>query len=428
MAVTSLAEDSFLADDFLRQLMSVGEVDLLVGIPSHNNATTIGRTVETIERSFQQSFPRDRVVILNIDGGSSDSTSEIFLNATLSKDSIPRGLTSLRTIQRVTTTYSDASSQGGVFRTMLTAADLLRAKACAVISPEASNLTPACINALLNPASRENFDYVAPMYRRHKFDGLLARQLLYPMSRAIFGKRIRELHSDEFGFSSRLGSHWLNQNGWRDEAVQFSPEIWMAIGAISSDFRCCQTFLGQKTHPATSSGTEIVAAVRRNVAALFWCIESRQLSWMERTGSESVPTIGSDHDLTSEPLRVNGKGMLDMFRSGVSGLTTILESILEPGTHAEIQRIAALDDRRVTFAPDVWVKTLYEFAAAFHHSVLNRDHLIQALVPLYRGRIYSFLLEHRDSSPEEIEADTETLCLEFELQKPYLLEKWKARE
>ena len=35
---TSLVEETFLDDDFLRQLMSVGEVDLLVGIPSHNNA------------------------------------------------------------------------------------------------------------------------------------------------------------------------------------------------------------------------------------------------------------------------------------------------------------------------------------------------------------------------------------------------------
>jgi hypothetical protein len=292
----------------------------------------------------------------------------------------------------------------------------------------ASILTPAYISALLKPAARENFDYVAPLYKRHKFDGLLARHLLYPMSRAIFGKRIRELHSDEFGFSGRLGSHWLSQNGWQDEAVQSSPETWMSIGAISSDFRCCQTFLGQKIHPAMSSGTEIVAAVRRNVAALFWCIESQQLVWMQRSGSEPVPTIGSDHDLTSEPLRVDRKRMLEMFRSGVSGLKTILETILEPGTHSEIQRIAALDDRRVKFAAEVWVKTLYEFAAAYHHSILNRDHLIQALVPLYRGRIYSFLLEHHDSSPEMIEADTETLCLEFERQKPYFLEKWKARE
>ena len=68
---------------------------------------------------------------------------------------------------------------------------------------------------------------------------------------------------------------------------------------------------------------------------------------------------------------------------------------------------------------------MFEFAAAYHHNVMNRDHLLQALVPLYRGRIYSFIVEHQSSTPEEIEADTEKLCLEFIRQKPYLLENGK---
>ena len=54
----TLAEETFIDDNFLRQLMSVGEVDLLVGIPSHNNAKTIGQIVTTIEKSFQQNFVR----------------------------------------------------------------------------------------------------------------------------------------------------------------------------------------------------------------------------------------------------------------------------------------------------------------------------------------------------------------------------------
>ena len=69
-----MAEESFLADDFLRQLMSVGEVDLLVGIPSYNNALTIGQTLQTVEESLRQNFVRERVVILNMDGGSGDET------------------------------------------------------------------------------------------------------------------------------------------------------------------------------------------------------------------------------------------------------------------------------------------------------------------------------------------------------------------
>ena len=75
-----MAEDTLLSEDLLRQLMSVGEADLLVAIPTYNNAGTIGQTIQAIEDSYQQNFVRDRVAILNVDGGSSDQTQEIVAN------------------------------------------------------------------------------------------------------------------------------------------------------------------------------------------------------------------------------------------------------------------------------------------------------------------------------------------------------------
>jgi hypothetical protein len=200
----------------------------------------------------------------------------------------------------------------------------------------------------------------------------------------------------------------------------------MAVTAISSGFRCCQSFLGPKVH-SLSSGTDIVTAVRQTVGTLFWCLESQQSFWMERTGSESVPTFGPEHELTSEPVRVNRKRIFDLFLSGAGELSGVLKSILVPETHAELQRIATDDDRKFRYKDELWVRTLCEFAASYHHAAIDRDHLIQALVPLYRGRIFSFLQEHHDSSPEDIEAHSENLCLEFERQKPYLIERWKAK-
>jgi glucosylglycerate synthase len=423
-----LAEETLLDDNFLRQLMSVGEVDLLVGIPSHNNGKAIGQIVTTIEESFQHSFGRERVVIVNVDGGSRDGTADAVLNAPSPKSPNSRGLSSLRTLHRITTRYANQPSRGAAFRTVLAAADLLRAKACAVISPEISNFNATWVKNLLQPAYKEGFDFVAPLYSRHKHDGLLARNLVYPMGRAAFGRRIRELNSAELGFSGRLAGHCLNLDVWREETVRTSPEAWMAVTAVSSGFRCCQSFLGPKVHSLTSSGPDIVTAVRQAVGTLFWCLESQQSFWMERNGSESVPTFGPEHELTSEPVRVNRKRIFDLFLSGAAELSDVLKSILTPETHAELQRIATDDDRKFRFKDEIWARTVCEFAASYHRAAIDRDHLIQALVPLYRGRIYSFLLEHHDSSPEEIEAHSENLCLEFERQKPYLVERWKAKE
>jgi glycosyltransferase involved in cell wall biosynthesis len=72
-----LAEDNFLSDDFVRQLINVGEVDILIGLPTHNNARTIGSVVQTVQSGILRWFPRDRAVIINADGGSRDGTPEL---------------------------------------------------------------------------------------------------------------------------------------------------------------------------------------------------------------------------------------------------------------------------------------------------------------------------------------------------------------
>ena len=423
-----MVEDTFLADDLLRQLMSVGEVDLLVGISSHNAASTISHAVHAIEQSFQQHFVRQRVVIVNVSSGDKDEDGVVAKGqGNLAEKGVRLpGITSLRTSHRVTANFSGPPSPGTALRTILAAADLLRARACAVVSPAASNLTAESIANLLRPVYREKFDFVAPLYTRHKYQGLLARNLLYPMSRAVFGCGIRELYSDEWGFSGRLAALCLNQDVWHEEAIRARPEAWMAISAISSDFRCCEAFLGEKSQ-AQGPGTDIVEVLRQTVGTLFWCLETQQSLWLDCERSQPVPTFGPAHELTSEPTDLDRHRIFEMFRSGVTELEPILSSILDPETHSEIKSIVSLEEGKFRFKSDIWVRTLYDFAASYHHAVINRDHLIQALAPLYRGMTYSFLVEHSDSSPAVMEAASEMLCVEFELQKPYLMERWKAK-
>ena len=60
--------------------------------------------------------------------------------------------------------------------------------------------------------------------------------------------------------------------------------------------------------------------------------------------------------------------------------------------------------------------------------MISRDHIIQALAPLFRGRALTFLMENRNASADDVENNIEGLCLEFERLKPYLLQLWKERE
>lgn len=423
-----MADEILLSDEFLRQLMGVGEVDLLVGLPSHNNVQTIGAAVATIEESFRQNFTRERVVIVNVDGGSRDGTCEAALKPVSETHPSLRGLTSLRTIHRISTVYSGGPSPGVALRTILAAADLLHTKACAVVTPQTPTLDTGWIKNLLYPIYHEDFDYVAPLYSRHKFEGLLARNLLYPMTRAVLGSGVRELHSTDFGFSGKLASYCLAQDVWREDAVRTSPETWMAVSAITTTgFKCCQTFLGPKVQPAAGSSTDVVAAIRETVGPLLWSLESRQDYWLGSPNPQAVKTFGSDHELTTENARINRKRIHELFQKGVSDLSDVLKTILTDTTRAEVEYLASLDEQQCRIGNELWVRVVYEFASAYHHTVINRDHLLQASVPLYRGRIFSYLAEHQNSTPDEMEWDTENLCHEFEKQKPYLLEMWKAK-
>ena len=144
-------------------------------------------------------------------------------------------------------------------------------------------------------------------------------------------------------------------------------------------------------------------------------------------GSQSIPTTGADQELLLQPVRVNRKRLREMFSAGVAELETVFQTILSPSTLAELQRIAG-QDGAFHYSAELWVKTVYEFAASYQKSVINRDHIIQALAPLFRGRAFTFLVENRNASANEVENNIEGLCLEFERQKPYLLQMWKSRE
>jgi hypothetical protein len=117
-----------------------------------------------------------------------------------------------------------------------------------------------------------------------------------------------------------------------------------------------------------------------------------------------------------------------MFATGVAELEPVFKSILTASTLAELQKIATLENGDFNYPADLWARTVFEFAASYHKSVINRDHIVQAMVPLFRGRTLAFLLENRDDSEENVENSVESLCGEFERLKPYLLELWADRK
>jgi hypothetical protein len=422
-----MAEETLLTDEFLRQLINVGEVDILVGLRTYNNAQTIEPVIRAIQAGILKCFPRERSVIINADGGSQDRTPELVVGASIDDVWSVSKVYALRTLHSISTRYASSPEPGTALRTILAAADLLRAKACVVISPDSTTIEPDWLQRLVRPVYNDNFDLVSPIYRRQMFEGVLVRNLLYPMTRAIYGYRVREPYASEFAISGRLASDFLIKEPWNDERTKAGTEICLTIAAITGNYRVCQSFLGPKARPDRSA-SDLVAAMRRTVGPLFSSLDSNFPFWSTITGSQPVPTVGAQSDVMLEPVRVNRKRLREMFATGVVQLEPVFRSILSASTLSELQRIATLEVSEFNYPADLWAKTVFEFAASYHKSVISRDHIVQALVPLYRGKTLTLLLENRDGFEEDIEKNVESLCGDFERLKPYLLEIWADRK
>jgi len=421
------SDDSLLSDDFVRSLSAVGEVDLLVGISTMNDAKTVGHVVQAVQAGFAKHFSRERVVLVNVDGGSRDDTQEVFSNTSVVDSGRILGAQSLRTTHRITTQYKGAPDPAAALHTLVAAADLLRAKACAVVSAELTSLNPAWVDNLLRPVYREQVDLVTPIYLRHKYDGLLVGHFLYPMVRAAYGKAVHEPLATEFSFSGRLASHLLEQEFWRNPAGATSAEIWITSLALTGDFRVCQSFLGPKVHGDRGSAKDLVETLRLAVGTLFRCMEAQEPMWISKQGSEVLPKFGFPYEVTLDPVRFNRKRLLQMFRTGVTQLASILQTILAAETFRQVQEAALLPDGQFEYSNELWVKTIYDFAGAYHRSIMNRDHIVQSLAPLYRGRIGWYVMQNHEATPQEIEKGLEELCLEFERFKPYLVDRWNGK-
>jgi glycosyltransferase involved in cell wall biosynthesis len=422
-----LAEGSILTDDFLRELMNVGEVDILIGVPTLNAAATVGPVVQCVRAGLLKYFSRQRAVIINVDGGSRDSTQDLIRATAISDLGRGSNPNALRTLHSISTTYEGSDEDGGALHTIVAAAELLRATTCGVISPDSSSIEPEWIDRLLRPVIRDNFDLVTPIYERHKFDGLLVRNLVYPITRALYCKRVREPHPSEFAFSGRLASYFLEQDIWSQPATQNGAETYVIIAAISGGFRLTQSFLGPKPRLDHRSA-DIVLAMRQTVGVLFWALQRNFPICAAQAETDAAATIDSKAVTSVEPVRVNRKRLYEMFVHGLAELEPVLSSILSPSTLADLKQAAAAPEESFRYSDELWVRAVYEFAAAYHKEVISPDHVIQALAPLYRGKAYTFLVENRDASAEEVEERIENLCLTFERLKPYLLELWNGRK
>ena len=406
------------------KLEEVGEVDLLVGIPSYNNADTIAHVVRAAAAGLAKYFPDRRAVIVNSDGGSKDGTPDVVAATELHSPAAILVSHPVSPVQKIVTPYHGIPGKGSAFRTVFAIAELLGARACAVVDSDLRSVRPEWFELLLGPILTQEFDYVAPMYLRHKYDGTITNSIVYPLTRALYGREVRQPIGGEFGFSGRLASHYLKKPVWESDVARFGIDIWMTTTAIADGFEVCESFLGAKIHDAKDPGADLAAMLVQVVSAVFDLMETYSDRWKAVEGAEDVPLFGFPHGVGLEPVKVNVARMVRIFRQGVRDLGEVWATALDDATLAEVKALAADEVGSFHFPDPLWVHVVFDYALAYRRRAMNREQLLRSLVPLYLGRTASFVNQNRESGAEEVEVSIRTLADMFVREKGYLRERW----
>jgi len=413
-----------LAPEVEAHLKKLGEVDVLVGIPSFNNARTIAHVVQAAVAGYAKYFPDKRAVLVNSDGGSKDGTPEVVKSADFTTPGAILVSHRLSPVQKIVTPYHGIPGKGSAFRTIFAIAERTKAKACAVVDSDLRSITPEWIELLLGPVLNRGMDFVAPLYLRHKYDGTITNSIVYPLTRALYGKEIRQPIGGDFGFSGRLASHYLTKPVWESDVARFGIDIWMTTTAIADGFKVCQAFLGAKIHDAKDPGADLAGMLVQVVSAVFDLMRAYAGRWRGVEGAEDVPLFGFPHGVGLEPVNVNVERMRGIFRQGARDLGPVWEKALAPETLAGVRALAAEKESPFQFPDPLWVRVVYDFAVAYQRAVLPAEQLLRSLVPLYLGRTASFVVKTAQSGPEEVEGVIRGLADEFVRQKGYLQSSW----
>jgi hypothetical protein len=420
-----MARSSILSDELVRQLVAVGQVDILVGVPTFNNAATVETIVKTLHVGLAKHFPRERTVLILADGGSDDGTPDLARHAPMA-DAEMRGSATLRTTHRVSAPYSGLPGSGAGARIVFAAADLLQARAVVLVDPDVTSMTPDWVGQLARPVWTNQSDLVLPIHPRHRFEGPLLSQLLRPLLGAAYARRLHSNLGGLLGCSGRFAARMVGHAMWERDTTAAATNIWLAATAMAEDLRLQQTHMESclyASHPARVGLPELFQQV---VGTAFTCLDQHAPAWMPRGEPVEIPTLGTPRQPTGPEVAVDLVPMAERFRAGVRDLAPVLREILSPATLAGLQAAATPGTEPSCISEPLWVKTVYEFAASWHQGVMNREHLTQALVPLYLGRTASFFAEI--ASADETAQTQRLAALEraYEELRPYLVERWNV--
>lgn len=365
----------------------IKKAEIVVGVPSFNEADNIASVTQKIDKGLEQYFSQKTAVIINSDNHSPDNTGRVFLQT---KTKAPKIYLSTPAGQR---------GKGNNLRNLFLKTKNLEAAAAATIDADLKSVTPKWIECLLKPVA-SGYDFIAPIYCRHKYDGLITNYLAYPLIYGLLGYNIRQPIGGDMAFSKKMVEYWLKQK-WPRAAKGYGIDIFMTSNAIKSGLKLGQVDLGSKIHkPSLFKLDDMFLEVTKTF--FNFLIDNKDL-WMKKITLKKPPLVCQ----IGGKIRFQKISPVDYKEIEETALTDFLNhyQLVKEYFPSEIQKALEkvfLKEKSLRIKSALWAKIVYRLFYLYQ-TESNKEAIIKLLRTLYFGRMASAVREnhHRDQAESE---------------------------
>jgi hypothetical protein len=398
----------------------IGSADIVIGVVSPTTNDTVPHLVGSVREALSAlSAPAKTAIVLTAYTPDKSSNNGQFLES--KEDSslciLPYSLTS------ADLSTPPAQNIGSAYRAIASVGQTLNVRSCAIMASNIEVLGAKWINHLVQPVLESQYDLVAPNYSRYRFSGLLNSSVIYPLTRALYGKRVQHPLGPDFGFSSRqMQSILMSQAGSASQRTRPLPLV--TVEAVMAGFQICEAFLGDR-RTAAPDWTNVSSVLAQFIGPLFLDMERNASFWQKIRNSQPIAKYGESMPVQEESPGPDVRRLIESFQFGSRNLQEIWSQLLPPATLLELKKLSVMAPDRFRMSDELWARIVYDLALGYRLRSIGRDHLLRAMTPLYLGWVASYAIETEGSRPVMVEQRLERLCAAYEREKPYLLSRWR---
>jgi glucosylglycerate synthase len=386
---------------------AVTEAKVVVGLASYMEADSIAYPTEQAGLGLKKYCGDRSYAIINCDNHSPDDTEGAFMAA---PTDVPR---------IYITTPPDTPGKGYNFENMFRKVMELDTDILVCLDADLLSVTPEWIQYFVEPV-RQGFDFVNPVYSRHKYDGTITKNICFPIVYGLFCRNIRQPIGGDFALSRRFVKHLICQP-WHLTTEEYGIDVFMTMNAITGGFRTCNAGLGAKVHKP--SAPKLGPMFSQVVSTAFLTVLRSFEQWKALDEVQEQELFGLRELDPPQDLKVDRAAIEKKAREGFGQHRGTLEKALAADLYRELA--AMFEGGRIDIQPEAWAATVYDMIVAFRDGE-DRAELVESFKGLYFGRTLSFMNKTWDWDAGRAEEEVLKQARLFHRTRGRLIEKLEA--